>query len=166
MPRPNSRAMYTQRTTGPTFPTRSSFITVWAPSSTPTTDPMIEMRPSRTSTFPILLCFLVAMIDLPKMCARSVPIANDMLKPKMLSAGVTIQAPPTPKNPPSTPTQKPSPSSNGMLNCICAIGRYTLKASMAFSLFPVLDLRDLEAEPAQQAVHHERDRDAEEGHPH
>src|SRR3990172_2883969 len=37
---------------------------------------------------------------------------------------------------------------------------------MAFSLFAVLDLRDLEPEFTQQAVHDERDGDPEERHPH
>src|SRR4030042_3936177 len=124
----------------------------------------MEMRPSRKSTLPMRLCFVVAMIDFPKMCARSVPIANDMLKPKMLSAGVTIHAPPTPKNPPSTPTQNPSPSRSGMLNHIWAMGRYILKVSMAFSLFAVLDLRDLEPEFTRQPVHDEREGDAAERH--
>ena len=45
----------------------------------------------------------------------------------MLRAGVIIQPPPTPKNPPITPTQNPIIINNKKLNSIPAIGRRILK---------------------------------------
>ena len=41
------------------------------------------------------------------MWAMSVPMANAIGKPRMFRPGVTIQAPPIPKKPPMTPTEKP-----------------------------------------------------------
>jgi len=37
----------------------------------------------------------------------SVPMANAMGKPRIFNPGVTIHAPPMPKNPPITPTENP-----------------------------------------------------------
>jgi hypothetical protein len=89
----------------------------------PTVVPMIIETPSLRSTLPNLPWRMVETIDFPPMCARSVPIAYGMGKPKMLSAGVTIQAPPIPKNPPQTPTVTPISSRSRMLNSMPAIGR-------------------------------------------
>ena len=71
------------------------------------------------------------MIDLPAMWHRSVPTANGIGKPKMLSAGVTIQAPPMPKKPPSTPTATPSRTSSRGLMATPEIGRVIVRKSIA-----------------------------------
>ena len=54
----------------------------------------------------------------------------------MFSAGVTTQAPPTPKKPPSTPTEKPIATRMRALNCISAMGKYTLNISSIAQFLP------------------------------
>jgi len=58
------------------------------------------------------------------MWAMSVPMANAMGKPRMFRPGVTIQAPPIPKKPPMTPTEKPISTRPGQKIWTPAIGMY------------------------------------------
>ena len=57
------------------MPNLVRYMTLRAPISTPMTEPTMEMRPSFMSTLPILRCLAVATMDLPKIWARSVPMA-------------------------------------------------------------------------------------------
>ena len=57
------------------MPSLVSHMTFWAPISTPMTEPTMDMSPNFMSTLPILRCLAVATMDLPKMWARSVPMA-------------------------------------------------------------------------------------------
>src|SRR5581483_4746670 len=97
----------TMLTTKLTLPCRLSSSINCAPVSAPAIVPMAMMNPSFKSTLPSARCFFAATIDLPTMCARSVPTAIFHGTPTARSAGPAMKLPPTPKNPPSTPMMKP-----------------------------------------------------------
>ena len=67
---------------------------------------------------------MVEIMDLPAMWAMSVPMAKAMGKPRMFRPGVTIHAPPMPKNPPMTPTEKPMSTRPGHSIFTPAMGMY------------------------------------------
>jgi hypothetical protein len=79
---------------------------------------------------------MVDIMDFPAMCAMSVPMAKAMGNPKMLSPGVTIQAPPIPKNPPMVPTENPINTKPGQNIFSPAIGMYKYNHSMKALLSP------------------------------
>ena len=64
------------------------------------------------------------------MWAMSVPMAKAMGKPRMFNPGVTIHAPPIPKNPPMTPTPMPRMMSPGQKIFTPAMGMRTYNQSM------------------------------------
>jgi len=76
---------------------------------------------------------MVEMRDLPAMWAMSVPMANAMGKPRMFRPGVTIHAPPMPKNPPMMPTPTPRMMRPGQKIFTPAMGMRTYNHSISHS---------------------------------
>jgi hypothetical protein len=64
----------------------------------------------------------------------SVPIANAIGKPRIFRPGVTIQAPPIPKNPPIHPTEKPIKTNPGQKMSTPEMGIYIVYHSNMFIL--------------------------------
>src|SRR5205085_2263845 len=90
----------------------------WAPISTPTIVPTTMTEPSLRSTLPSALWRFAATIDLPTMCARSVPTTKFIGTPSANSEGPARKLPPTPKKPPSTPMTKPMTTRYTALRCV------------------------------------------------
>jgi hypothetical protein len=75
---------------------------------------------------------MVEMRDFPAMWAISVPMAKAMGKPRMLSPGVTIQAPPIPKKPPIIPTPIPRITRPGQNTVTPEMGIKTYNQSIIY----------------------------------
>ena len=82
---------------------------ICAPVSTPAIVPTTMIPPNFKSTLPSVRCLRAATIDLPTMCARSVPTTKFIGTPAANRAGPAEKLPPTPKKPPRIPTTNPTP---------------------------------------------------------